>query len=108
MCLLCSRHHTEVHLGLWVIQFRDGIPWVQLPTWIDKQRRWARNTHAGDADLTRRLGTQLRLNRPDPHTQPRPQKHRTTGDPSGAEASDAAADTDAPEPRPPSEPGPRL
>jgi Domain of unknown function (DUF222) len=80
MCLLCSRHHTEVHLGIWVIQIRDGIPWIQLPHWVDKQRRWARNTYPHDSDLTRRLGTQLRLNLPEPHTKRRA-RHPESADP---------------------------
>jgi hypothetical protein len=61
MCLLCPRHHTEVHLGIWVIQIRDGVPWVQLPGWVDPQRRWLRNTYNQDSAHVRRIGTQLRL-----------------------------------------------
>lgn len=25
--LLCNHHHRSVHLGMWVIEMRDGIPW---------------------------------------------------------------------------------
>src|SRR5689334_15346163 len=46
MVLLCPRHHTAHHAGLYPIDLRDGIPWVQLPAWQDPARPWAKNhTH---------------------------------------------------------------
>jgi len=44
MLLLCRRHHTAHHAGTYPIQIRHGIPWVQLPDWIDPTRPWLRNT----------------------------------------------------------------
>jgi hypothetical protein len=43
LALLCARHHTEVHLGLWEIEIDDGIPWVLPPTWVNPFRRRLRN-----------------------------------------------------------------
>jgi hypothetical protein len=46
MVLLCPRHHTAHHHGSYPIQMRDGIPWVQLPSWQNPLRPWAKNhTH---------------------------------------------------------------
>jgi hypothetical protein len=64
MCLLCPRHHTEVHLGMWVIEMRDGVPWVQLPAWLDARQPWVRNTYNDDCEQARHLGAQLRLDIP--------------------------------------------
>jgi hypothetical protein len=44
MALLCGRHHTAHHAGVYDIQMRDGIPWVRLPWWQHPQRPWLRNT----------------------------------------------------------------
>ncbi len=43
LALLCSRHHTEVHLEQWDVLIRDGIPWVRPPSWIDRFRPLLRN-----------------------------------------------------------------
>jgi hypothetical protein len=64
MCLLCSRHHTEVHLGIWELIMIDGVPWARPPDWIDPRRRLVRNTYGAASDEARRLGTQLRLDPP--------------------------------------------
>ncbi len=61
LALLCGRHHTTVHAGIWTLQMRDGIPWAVPPPWIDPQRRPLRNTLHAAADQARRLGSQLRL-----------------------------------------------
>jgi hypothetical protein len=43
---LCSRHHTETGQGTWEIEMRDGVPWVRLPSWVDRTRPFLRNhTH---------------------------------------------------------------
>jgi len=43
---LCSRHHTETGQGTWEIEMRDGVPWVRLPSWVDRMRPFLRNhTH---------------------------------------------------------------
>ena len=44
MVLLCSRHHTDHHAGLYPIRMHHGIPWVRLPAWQDPTRPWLRNT----------------------------------------------------------------
>ncbi len=41
--LVCGRHHTEVHLGDWTLRMVEGIPWVQLPSWIDRHQPLLRN-----------------------------------------------------------------
>ena len=46
MCLLCSRHHTEVGQRTWDIQMINGVPWVRPPSWVDRTRPLLRNhTH---------------------------------------------------------------
>jgi hypothetical protein len=35
LALLCPRHHTDVHAGIWSLEMRDGIPWARPPTWVD-------------------------------------------------------------------------
>lgn len=44
MVLLCGRHHTAHHAGVYDIEMRNGIPWVRLPSWRDVTRPWLRNT----------------------------------------------------------------
>ena len=34
MVLLCSAHHTLCDLGVWQIEFVDGIPWFIPPSWV--------------------------------------------------------------------------
>jgi HNH endonuclease len=60
LALLCGRHHTAVHSGIWAIVMRDGVPWVIPPDWVDHERRPIRNTYFDDAAVMHRLGTQLR------------------------------------------------
>jgi hypothetical protein len=43
LALVCGRHHTEVHQGTWELQVVDGIPWVRLPSWVDRTRPLLRN-----------------------------------------------------------------
>jgi hypothetical protein len=43
-CLLCSRHHSEIHRGHWEVRMAaDGLPEFLPPVWIDKQRKPRRN-----------------------------------------------------------------
>ena len=44
LALLCPRHHSEVHAGIWEVSMIDGVPWVRPPSWVDPQRRPLRNT----------------------------------------------------------------
>jgi hypothetical protein len=60
MLLLCGRHHTAHHAGIYDIQMRDGVPWVRRPAWQDPARSWLRNTthdHARLAEATARTLT---------------------------------------------------
>jgi len=44
-CLLCPRHHAEIHRGHWQIRFApDGIPEFIPPPWVDPLRKPRRNT----------------------------------------------------------------
>jgi hypothetical protein len=55
MLLLCERHHTAHHAGIYDIQMRDGVPWARPPAWVDPARPWLRNTthdHPRIADAT--------------------------------------------------------
>ena len=55
MVLLCPRHHTAHHAGIYAIQIRDGIPWIRLPWWQNPQTPWLRNlthNHHRIADTT--------------------------------------------------------
>jgi hypothetical protein len=58
---LCPRHHQEVHAGTWLVEMRDGIPWVRPPSWIDPERRRLRNLHHHTHIAAQRIGQQLRL-----------------------------------------------
>jgi len=58
---LCPNHHQQVHAGLWLVQVRDGIPWVRPPCWIDPERRWTRTLHHQSHSAAHRIGQQLRL-----------------------------------------------
>jgi hypothetical protein len=60
MVLLCARHHTAHHTGVYRIEIRDGLAWVQVPGWVDPTRPWLRNTthhdhHATATRLTEQL-----------------------------------------------------
>jgi hypothetical protein len=55
MVLLCSRHHTAHHAGIYEIHMRAGMPWVRLPAWLDPDRPWLQNAihdHHRLADVT--------------------------------------------------------
>lgn len=43
LCLLCPRHHTEIHLEEWRIEMRDGLPWFLPPKWVDPDQIALRN-----------------------------------------------------------------
>nr|WP_255479317.1 HNH endonuclease signature motif containing protein [Quadrisphaera sp. RL12-1S] len=66
LVLLCSRHHTEIHLGHWTITVRAAVPWFVPPPWVDAAQRPLRNsfhqriaaTRAAAADLRRQPGGQ--------------------------------------------------
>jgi hypothetical protein len=43
LALLCDRHHTETHQSTWDIVMTNGVPWVRLPSWLDRTRPLLRN-----------------------------------------------------------------
>ncbi|WP_328523775.1 HNH endonuclease signature motif containing protein [Kribbella sp. NBC_00359] len=49
LCLLCRRHHVDLHAGDWIITITDGEVHVARPTWADPPpqhtARPARQTH---------------------------------------------------------------
>jgi hypothetical protein len=61
LALVCTRHHGQIHAGIWDLKMIDGIPWARPPSWIDPQRRWTRNTYHHAKTQAAQLGTQLRL-----------------------------------------------
>jgi hypothetical protein len=61
LALACTRHHAQIHAGIWELRMIDGIPWARPPSWIDPQRRWTRNTYHHAQTQAAQLGTQLRL-----------------------------------------------
>jgi hypothetical protein len=45
LVLACPRHHSDIHHpGGWTIQMVEGVPWVEVPPWIDRTRPLLRNT----------------------------------------------------------------
>jgi hypothetical protein len=61
LALVCTRHHGQIHAGIWDLKMIDGIPWARPPSWIDPQRRWTRNTFHHAKTQAAQLGTQLRF-----------------------------------------------
>ena len=93
LVLMCGRHHTDHHAGLYPIEMREGVPWVRLPSWQDTSRPWLRNTTAQHHRLAAEvaallLGPTGPTGPPDPtgsadRTVP-PEQHRPpTGHPQG-------------------------
>ena len=64
LALLCPRHHTDVHSGVWALEIRDGVPWARPPTWVDPHQRWRRNTYRHHRDQAHQLRLDLH---PPPH-----------------------------------------
>src|SRR4051794_28055588 len=61
LVLLCGRHHTAVHAGVWGIRMRNGIPWLIPPKWRDPDRVPLRNATHEHYERARIAGRQLRL-----------------------------------------------
>jgi hypothetical protein len=47
LVLLCSRHHTETHDGVWQIVTANGLPWIRPPRWLHPDQPLLRNTLHG-------------------------------------------------------------
>ena len=45
LALVCGRHHSDVHSGVWALEMIDGIPWARPPRWLDPHQRPVRNTY---------------------------------------------------------------
>lgn len=60
LVLLCSRHHTEIHLGHWTITVRDAVPWFVPPPWVDAAQRPLRNSFHQRIAATRAAAAELR------------------------------------------------
>jgi hypothetical protein len=60
LAMVCGRHHTETHAGIWEIQMREGIPWVKPPRWLDPEQRWRRNTYQEHTEAMERLALDFR------------------------------------------------
>jgi hypothetical protein len=58
--LVCARHHTEIHLGIWELVILDGVPWTKPPPWVDPDRPLLRNTYRLARDAAAELGHRLR------------------------------------------------
>ena len=53
-CLLCPKHHSEIHRGHWEVRMAaDGQPEFIPPEWLDKQRRPRRNMSHRIPELVR-------------------------------------------------------
>jgi hypothetical protein len=61
MALVCARHHTDIHAGIWGLEMRDGVPWATPPAWLDPLRRRLRNTAHDRVRRAVELGRQLQL-----------------------------------------------
>ncbi len=59
LVLVCPRHHTEVHLGRWILRSRHGLPWVIPPKWVDPHQRPVRNQLPDTINAAHRLAQQL-------------------------------------------------
>jgi hypothetical protein len=58
---LCSRHHTEVHAGVWTIEWIDALPWVRPPRSLHPTQPLLRNTTHDTRRAAHQFGQQLRL-----------------------------------------------
>jgi hypothetical protein len=64
MALVCGRHHTDIHSGIWTLEIRDGNPWVIPPTWIDPHQTPIRHTNLHHRTTTDRLALDLQSHPP--------------------------------------------
>ncbi len=73
MALVCGRHHSAVHTGLWTLTMREGVCWATPPRWLDPLQRPLRNTTHTSTAQARAVGVQLRLALDPPPQEPPPQ-----------------------------------
>jgi hypothetical protein len=59
LAMVCGRHHTEAHAGIWTLEMRDDIPWIRPPKWLDPQQRWRRNTYPHHQQAAAQLAADL-------------------------------------------------
>jgi hypothetical protein len=60
LVLLCARHHSDIHTGIWSIEMHGQVPWAIPPAWIDPGRRPLRNTTRHRFQQARDIGQRLR------------------------------------------------
>jgi hypothetical protein len=79
MALVCARHHTDIHTGIWTLQIRDGIPWATPPVWIDPRRQPLRNATRHRIERARDLGRRLRRDHDRDHDRAHDRDHDEDG-----------------------------
>ena len=61
LCLVCPRHHTEIHLEEWRIEMREGLPWFRPPKWVDPDQQPVRNNLHEHVAAIERFAQQVTL-----------------------------------------------
>jgi hypothetical protein len=64
MALVCGRHHTDIHSGIWSLTMIDGLPWARPPAWIDADRKPLRHTSTHHRHTADQLALTLNPARP--------------------------------------------
>jgi hypothetical protein len=60
MAMVCPRHHTDIHTGIWSINMRDGLPWATPPPWIDPDQHPIQHTYPQHRDAANQLALDLK------------------------------------------------
>jgi hypothetical protein len=55
MTLVCPRHHTDIHSGIWSIEMRDELPWAKPPPWIDPHQHPIRHAYPHHRETANQL-----------------------------------------------------
>jgi Domain of unknown function (DUF222) len=59
MALVCGRHHSAVHAGIWSLEMINGVPWATPPRWIDREQKPLRNTYRQHRQAAEQLALDL-------------------------------------------------
>ena len=59
MALVCGRHHSAVHAGIWSLEMINGVPWATPPRWIDREQKPVRNTYRQHRQAAEQLALDL-------------------------------------------------
>jgi hypothetical protein len=65
LALVCGRHHTDVHSGIWALEMNHGMPWARPPRWLDTRQQPVRNTYRDHRTAAEQLALELRPPPPD-------------------------------------------